>query len=571
MSDRLAVDIETSGLSLAHDSFTVGATGYARDYCMWDDPVELCRHIIDHWRSGGILVGHNLWAFDIPMLARSHPPFAELAWKHRQLVTDTLIRSRLALSNQRRSHSLSAWAEDLRKDGAPILPKFHMDFSNPTPKDLAKRLRADISITTALDRHLSAHFRPDSPARHLETLIAPFLAAMSIALHKGVPLAAEDHAPIFDKLERRMRVLELTLRRILPGVSKPNSNHEVDRSLRQHYGTALPSGPPSPKLGKVSPLLNKDNSSLVLARMPWLRPLMEWRRLRQARPYIAGIGDTGFWGSNWIDGHTFPSLSLLSQAALRSSYSAPPLNQTGPHVRPAVRLDGNTFVGCDVTGLEFGCLAWYLMDWAAAPALWQEVQEGTNPKDRHLAAFAPFLRNFPPSERAATAKRYFFAAVYGMGREAQLRTLRMWSSDPAANERTLDALQQAWQTRAPGLTRLRAEVHRRSRPPHGSIANLYGVAVRPRKDHSRLNALIQSTGALYSYALLGDYFRRLRSLLPTTIPVLSNHDELLCRVPLPPDQVRGPAEQAARLAWEGMRPKLGRAEIKLGPSWKDAH
>ena len=111
----------------------------------------------------------------------------------------------------------------------------------------------------------------------------------------------------------------------------------------------------------------------------------------------------------------------------------------------------------------------------------------------------------------------------------------------------------------------------------GKLRTVYGIDV-PTQKHAVVNGAIQSTGALYSYMILGLFWKKLAELLPSVEPVLHNHDELQCIVPrrIPLDTVRTKAEETRLWTVENFNNETGYPlyaglDLQIGDDWGASH
>ena len=98
-------DLETNGLyrqvtKLWCLSIIDTDTGEEMKYTP-DDLEEGVKSLMVYWKQGGIIGGHNVINYDIPVLAKLYPQFVEDVWTKEAegRVVDTLILSRLIYSN----------------------------------------------------------------------------------------------------------------------------------------------------------------------------------------------------------------------------------------------------------------------------------------------------------------------------------------------------------------------------------------------------------------------------------------------------------------------------------------
>jgi DNA polymerase I-like protein with 3'-5' exonuclease and polymerase domains len=213
--------------------------------------------------------------------------------------------------------------------------------------------------------------------------------------------------------------------------------------------------------------------------------------------------------------------------------------------------DGHLLVGIDASGLELRMLAHYLKN----DSFTNELLTG----DIHTAN-----QKAAGLETRNQAKTFIYAFLYGAGNE-KIGTI-IGGGRGEGQE-----LRNRFLSNTPGLSTLRKRVE--ASAAKGKIVGLDGRMVRIRSEHSALNTLLQSAGAIVMKQALVLAVNRLRKNKVPFKLVAQVHDEF---------QVEAP-EAYAEAVGHTFRNSIRRAgeclelrcpldgEFKIGSSWAETH
>ena len=245
------------------------------------------------------------------------------------------------------------------------------------------------------------------------------------------------------------------------------------------------------------------------------------------------------------------------------------MNQAMKKIRPVAHDKGYYWIGCDIVALEWSIFAHTLARPPYNnPSILPETKGEACPKQKTINSFRSFFNYFPEDEWKDKAKTLNYAIIFGQQDPASLYFF-------GSNNSRLEEFKECKEHRFPGFSELEQDLQ--GQYNKGKLRNLYGIEV-PVQRHALINGTIQSTGALYSYMILGIWWQKLRSLLPSALPVLHNHDEIQTVFPriLPLVEVQKMAHVAAKYAYENFQSITGLfpyapLDIKVGNDWGESH
>jgi DNA polymerase I-like protein with 3'-5' exonuclease and polymerase domains len=212
-------------------------------------------------------------------------------------------------------------------------------------------------------------------------------------------------------------------------------------------------------------------------------------------------------------------------------------------------------VGCDASGLELRCLAHYLARYDGGEYA-QIVLHGDIHKENQMAAGLA-TRDM--------AKTFIYGWLYGAG-AAKLGQIVGGGAEEGAK------LQAKFMKKFPAIKKLKDAVSQAVKE-RKSIRGLDGRIMNVRSEHSALNMLLQSAGALIMKRALIEAMREIDKRELDACPVLNIHDEFQFEVRY--DQ----AEEVAKILEESMI-KAGNyfkfripieGQAKIGSNWKETH
>jgi DNA polymerase-1 len=213
--------------------------------------------------------------------------------------------------------------------------------------------------------------------------------------------------------------------------------------------------------------------------------------------------------------------------------------------------DGDALVGADLSGIELRCLAHYMRD-----------DEYTNQiLDGDIHTYNQKMAGLPTRNNAKT---FIYAFLYGAGAEKLGEIVGKGSQ---AGGR----LKAKFMKGVPALAKLIEKVQRLA--SKGYVPAIDGRKIHVRSEHSALNMLLQSCGAVVAKQWIVETHRLMRENGIKFKQVAVVHDEIQASVP--PSQAEKAGElmvEAARIAGEKLGFRLPvDAEYSVGKNWSETH
>ena len=214
--------------------------------------------------------------------------------------------------------------------------------------------------------------------------------------------------------------------------------------------------------------------------------------------------------------------------------------------------EGRRLVGADLSGIELRCLAHYMQD----PEYTQEILDGDiHTKNQKAAGL----------DSRAQAKTFIYATLYGGG-PAKIGTIV--GGGAKEGQRLIDNFME----NTPKLAKLLEKV-KRLHNKYGFLTGLDNRQVMTRSDHSALNTLLQSCGAIIAKQWCVTLHEKIKAERLDAKLVAFVHDELQF------DCAEKDAERVGQLAVAsakeagtilGFRVPVD-AEYSVGMNWKETH
>lgn len=541
------------------------------------------------------LVGHNILKFDLPALSKVYPWFKVDPFT----VYDTLVLSRLIWpdlwdrdfklikagklpAKLRGSHSLKAWGFRLgvlKGDFGETT-----DWGEWTP-EMQSYCEQDVEVTAALWKHIKAQEYSERAIR-LEMAFAVIMAKQESF---GYRFNTEKARELYKELAiKRLQLSEELKTLFAPwyvpgGVFTPKADNrrfgykagasftkvtltEFNPSSRQHIADRLMKvygWEPTEYTESGQPKV--DETTLNALPYPPAKKLAEWFLIEKR------IGQLAEGQQGWLklerNGRIHGSVNTIGAVTGRCTHAAPNVAQVpsvrAPYGKQCRELfcvdDGYKQVGADASGLELRCLAHYMARYDGG-AYGRILLEGDIHTANQEAAGLPTRDN---------AKTFIYAFLYGAG---DGKIGEIVGKGPAAGKRLKDNFLK----RTPALKRLKEDVMAAAKA-RGYLIGIDGRKLHVRSQHSALNTLLQSAGALLvKQATVNLYMELSRRGYKWGVDwamIAHVHDEYQL-------QVRAElAEEVAEVAvWSFQQ--AGRdfnwrcpldGEAKIGTNWADCH
>ena len=532
----LIADIEADGLlfdiTMLHQIsvIDVDAPGIIESYHGSDIQQGLDRLAAADW-----LVMHNGIGYDLPAI--EIVTGIKLDWRK---VFDTLVMSRLGNPQREGGHSLAAWAPRIGKD----MEKVENEDWSVWTENMERRCGEDCRITLAIyDRlspmwnlmpvalqieHATAEevrktiargFRLDIPHAHKlldellaeqEVQLAEFTALFPPVLVSTKPSApskalkgVSKRHPLYGQLEAGVEYSPLKVQEFNPG-----SGPQIASRLQTKYGwrprVFTPSGQPQVTEEILRDLPYPEASEIA-------NYLRTHKMVEQINAPKKSNGFGGGWLHHLRGDRVHPFLNPLKAVTGRLSCSAPNLQQVhkDPRMRAAwIPREGYVLLGDDAEGLELRCLGHYL-----APhddgAYIKMLMEGDKTKGTDVHSVVRDILGLHTRDGTKTAE---YGWLYGAG-DAKLGRIVANDASSVSGEINYDhilpnhkgrkpadstvgkAIRDLMQEGITGLGVLVGDVKRRSKE-NGKLLGLDGRTLWSRSDHSALNLLLQSAGAI---------------------------------------------------------------------------
>lgn len=521
-------------------------------------------------------VGHNLINYDIPAVERL------LGVKVTGDVTDTLVLSRLYNPSLDGGHSLDAWGQRLK------FPKGeYYDWTALTP-EMLEYCKQDVRVTEQVLAFLEKALKPfgDTSIDLEHRVQCEIHKQMSngwlLDQRKAFDLVAElkeKQNELEDKVHEKFKPLPTFIKEIVPKYKKDGDLSSVGLKFlgedwkdvggtfsridwpefnlgsRQQIGRYLRRfGWKPEKFTETGQAIVDEKTLETVTDIPEAQLIAEYlmvqKRIAQVQSWIDAVED---------DGRVHGQVNAIGAVTGRMTHSSPNMAQV-----PAVGVpygtecralwivpDGRKLVGVDASGLELRMLAHYMND----KEYTNEILNG----DVHTANQV----NAGLSTRAQ-AKTFIYAFLYGAG-DAKIGSI------VDGSQRTGARLRQRFLENTPALAELRERVSIASQ--RGHLRGLDGRCLHIRSEHSALNTLLQSAGAVVMKKALAIFSQYAPKWNLDYKLLGSIHDEYQIEARADHADKVGylmvESIKAAGIAFEMNCPLDG--EYKIGNNWAETH
>jgi len=545
---KAVVDIETN---LAHDTIWMAGV-----YLPERNEAVSCTTssaLRDALRGVDTIIGHNLLAFDLPVLERVW------GWAWEGKVHDTLVMGRLLNPPAEGGHSLKAWA---LRAGKELKQDFDVtDFDKGLTDDMIRYCLQDCRANWDVYEHIVAELDRQDFSQQCRDLEHAVAEATVQQIANGFAFDFPTACNLYCEHEQRMREIEEELQAIFPPIIEERWSEKTGKQLkdrvtvfnvasRQQVAERLaqkgavwrdttPSG--KPKVDETTLKQNEHVPEAVLV----LEYLTLQKRYGMLKSWLDAVQDSGR-----IHGR----VNTCGAVTGRMTHSSPNMAQIPSdslYRQCFVAPEGSKLVGIDASGLELRMLAHYMDD--------AEYTDLILNGDIHT-----YNQQAAGLDTRPQAKTFIYAFLYGAG-DAKIGSIVGGSSRKGAQlkQRFLDSL--------PALSRLINKVARQG--ISGSLPGLDGRRVLIRSEHAALNTLLQSAGAIVMKQALVIATQKLATYGYPYKLVAQVHDEFQVEVPEEyAQQVGAVFRNAIREAGRKLKLRCPLdGEYKIGNNWSETH
>lgn len=447
---------------------------------------------LEYLQQADELIGHNVAGYDVPVILKLHSNFKA------PKVTDTLVMTRLMFPNIKDKdfltkptnmptkmygrQGLAAWGFRLGEYKDNYQAGFE-EFND----EMLSYCEQDVEVNVKLYK-LCMDTKTDERAITLEHEINTVTVQME---NTGFHFSVANAATLYGELAAKRDQIKRNMEENFEGVVKtyktkpsivipfnPSSRQQIAAQLINKYGWK-----PSEWTPAGQPKIDEDTLSNL--KYPEAQQLAEYFMLEKRIGMIAE-GNNGYL--KLVDKSSKLRGRYITNGAItgRATHFSPNLAQVpslrvpyGKDIRELFTVpDGWTMVGCDLSGIELRCLAHYLCPWDDG-AYSKLILEADIHTANQEAAGLP--------DRDA-AKKFIYTLVYGGG-DQKLGEIIGKGRDAGRQ------MKNKFFSAMPAFKRLRTTVEA-TLESRGYLIGLDGRKLYPRSQHSALNTLLQSAGAL---------------------------------------------------------------------------
>jgi DNA polymerase I len=564
---RIALDIETN---LVHDTIHLCVTqdiDNQEDVRVWKAPNGLW----DYLKDATLIVAHNGIGFDFPILNKVWGTKIGLKQGY-----DTLVVSRLLEPTREKGHSLEAWGNELGKEkidygkvwswmvGRPE-EYYGEAFDKPIPNLLEHYCVRDVAVLRDLFVRLCSDLESKGFSQESVTLEHQVASIIAKQERNGFKLDTIYATCLLADLKGKMAGIYEQMQEQWPPVTKERYSEKTGKRLKDETITFNPAsrqqiGEKLIELGwkpkKFTPTGQPivDEAVLVALDFPEAKIIAEYlmlqKRVAQVESWMDAVGKDGR-----VHGRVITNGAVTGRATHSKPNMAQIPNSGSPYGKECRQCwtveEGMVQVGVDLSGIELRCFAHYLND----EDYIKEVVYG-DVHTRNQQAFGVDSRN--------DAKTILYASLYGAS-PAKIGSII------GASEAKGRAIIARFQKSIPAYAVLQNKVAKYAEK--GWLPGLDGRKLSVRSEHSALNTLLQSAGAIISKQWLVCFSKKLdRAKIPYKL-LAWVHDEVQFETEASYAEELGKiVVESAKEAGEILkfRCPVG-AEYKIGANWYDCH
>jgi DNA polymerase I-like protein with 3'-5' exonuclease and polymerase domains len=491
-------------------------------------------------------------------------------------VFDTLIVSRLLDPSREQGHSLESWGRTLgfHKIDYPAVWQWMMDrrqeydgecFDKPLVGLLEHYCIRDVEVTAKLYLNLcnerdQKQFSQESV--DLEHKVAAIIAEQE---RNGFKLDTVYATVLLTDIKGKMAGIYEQMQQRWPAYEVPRISEKTGKELkpllvtfnpgsRKQIGEKLVELGWKPKQFTETGQAMVDENILSKINIPEAKMIAEYlmlqKRVAQIESWIKAVED---------DGRVHGKVITNGAVTGRMTHSSPNMGQVpntssvyGKECRECWSVEeGNVLVGVDLSGIELRCFAHYLND----EDYTNEVVNG-DVHTRNQKAFGVPTRN--------DAKTVLYATLYGAS-PAKVGSIIGGTS--SQGKKIIDSFER----NVPAYAKLKQKVEKFAQK--GWLPGLDGRRLNIRSEHSALNTLLQSAGAIIAKKWLVNFSEELKNRKIPYNLVATVHDEVQIETkPEFAETVKEIVIASAAKAGKDLNFRCPvAAEGKIGANWYGTH
>lgn len=443
---------------------------------------------IDMLRKASLIIGHNIFAYDIPLIERFYGPLNKKPYTE---VFDTILVSRLMWPEKMTcplpngSHSLKAWGLYLREEKTEYVGTWDTYNYN-----MGKYCVQDSVVGAAIYAHqvYLPFLKQYEHAVKLEHEVSDIIRKQ---VETGFSFSVVEARNLEANLMVEKSIIEDNMRRVFPDITTKRFSIKTGKELKENIEVFNPGSRQqiasrlTEKYGWVPPETEKGNpqvSEEVLLSLSYPESAILCDYFSKVK-LMSQVSDWIQRAAISRDNKVHGSINTLGAVTGRMTSKEPNMQQVTKDSRVRslfLPSKGRVLVGADLKGLELRMLAHYLHN--KDKGIYSSVVCQGDIHDHNKKAMLLDDRE--------VAKTAIYCFLYGGGDEKFAKTINTTTGNARKIKNNL-------LTNIPGLKLLIQECKDQS----NSDGSVYPFSFRPipvRKEHAALNTLLQSSGAIVS-------------------------------------------------------------------------
>jgi DNA polymerase I-like protein with 3'-5' exonuclease and polymerase domains len=571
---RILLDIETN---TKHDHIWVVVTKDidTGEIKLW----KQAKPLVEYLKDTTLIVAHNAIHFDVSVLNRLWATKIRL-----NQIFDTLIVSRLLDPSLENGHSLEAWGERLGLQKIDYRGVW-LWMTNRSEKDTPKLLEfdephealmdhyciRDVEVLEVLYHHLVKELKDKEFSEQSVELEHKVAAIISKQEQNGFKLDQVYATNLLVDIQGKLDGIYEQMQQRWPPVTLERISEKTGKRLKDTIVTFNPGSRQqiAEKLMELGwkPKKHTDKGSIIVdeavlseLKYPEAKLILDYlllqKRISQIKSWFDCVGS---------DGRVHGRVITNGAVTGRATHSTPNMGQIpntsslyGKECRECWTVEeGNVLIGVDLSGIELRCFAHYLNDDEYTKAIIEGKQEdGTDVHTRNQKAFGVATRN--------DAKTVLYATLYGA---SPGKVGSIIGGTQTQGKKIIDSFER----NVPAYAKLKRKVAKQA--AKGWLPGLDGRRLNVRSEHSALNTLLQSAGAIIAKQWLVNFEKELREKKVPYKLVAWVHDEVQIEArPEYAEFIKQVVIEAAQKAGTDLQFRCPvDAEGSIGANWYETH